>query len=166
MNENNNHTAKDALDVAQRVGELVGVVAMLLLLAFFIYHQTTDTGFFTSKFGTFEQFLLYGPLLLSFPAPIIRALTGHRNPARPIEAFNSLFLALAAVWYLKGFPFNFEHLADPLPDSIKFVLSWVNNDIGKIPLVLQAIFGPIIAVVLGLQYVVFRLKAATQLPQT
>lgn len=166
MKQNNNHRAKDALDVAQRVGELVGVVAMLLLLTFFIYHQTADTGFFTSKFGTFEQFLLYGPLLLSFPAPIIRALTGHRNPARPFEAFDSLFLAMAAVWFLREFPFNFEHLADPLPDSLEFLLSWVNNDIGKIPLVLQAIIGPIIAVVLGLQYVVFRLKAAVHLPQT
>ena len=166
MNETKKHTAKDTLDFAQRVGELVGMVAMLLLLAFFVFHQATDTGFFTSKFGTFEQFLLYGAILVSFPTPIIRAFTGHRNPARPFEAFDSLFLAMAAIWFLREFPFKFEHLADPLPDGFEFLLSWVNNDIGKIPLVLQAIIGPIIAAVLGLQYVVFRLKSATQLPQT
>lgn len=165
MNIEHNQREKDALKLEQRVGEIAAVIAMTLLLAFFIYHQATDTGFFTSKFGTFEAFLLYGPILLSYPAPLIRAFTGHRNPSRPFEAFDSLFLGAAAVWFLMKFPFEFEYLADPLPGGLEFLLSWVNNDIAKIPLVLQAVIGPITAIVLTFKYMAYRLNSATQLPQ-
>jgi hypothetical protein len=156
---------KDMLSLGERVGELAAVIAMTLLFAFFIYHQANDTGFFTSKFGTLEMFLLYGPILLSYPAPLIRAFSGHRNPSRPFEAFDSLFLGVAAIWFLVEFPFDFEYLPEPLPDDLEFLLSWVNNDIAKIPLILQAVVGPITAFVVMFRYLTFRVKTTAHATQ-
>src|SRR5215471_388754 len=105
-------TEKEILTIPQRWGEGVTIVVMLLLLSFFAYHQAANTGFFTAKFGVIEMFFLYGPILLSLVAPGSRALNGHRNPARPLEAATNMFLAIAALWLLTVFPFNYAHLAD------------------------------------------------------
>jgi hypothetical protein len=138
-------TNDEVLATWQRWAELLIVVATLLLFGFFAYHQLTSTGFFTAKFGSLEMFFLYGPILLSLAAPVARAWIGRRNPARPVEAAANLFLGVGSVWLLIVFPFNFSHLADVLPGAIRFVLSWVTNDIGKIPLILQVIVGLISA---------------------
>ena len=86
MNEVRDQADKDTLSLPQRAGEGIFVVCMLLLFAFLLYHQAANTGFFTEKFGTFEMFWLYGPILFGISAPALRAWTGQRNPARPFEA--------------------------------------------------------------------------------
>jgi hypothetical protein len=139
-------TEKELLTPAQRWLEASTVVAMLLLLAFLVYHQQANTGFFTARFGAAEMFCLYGPILLALIAPAIRAVTGRRNPARPFDAATSLSLALGSLWLLIVFPFDFSHLADALPGALRFVLAWVTNAIGRIPLILQVIIGPISAI--------------------
>ncbi len=149
-------TDKEVLTTWQRWGELVIVVAMLLLFGFFAYHQVANTGFFTAKFGAVEMFCLYGPILFSLAAHGARALNGRRNPARPLEVATNLFLAIAALWLLMVFPFNFSHLADVLPGAIRFVLAWITNDIGKVVLILQVIVGPISAFVTTRKYLSFR----------
>ena len=42
---------------------IVIVFVNVMLIGFFITHQTTSTGFFSSKFGTLEMLLLYGSLV-------------------------------------------------------------------------------------------------------
>jgi hypothetical protein len=101
---------KEFLSVSQRRGELVGVVAILLVFAFFTYHLFANTGFFTPSFGAVEIALLYGSILFSAFAPLTRALTGRRNPARPVEAAGNLFFEATQIWLLILFPFSFSHL--------------------------------------------------------
>ncbi len=149
-------TSKEVLTTSQRLAELISVAAMLLLFSFFVYHQATNTGFFTAKFGLLEMFCLYGPMLFSLAAPIARALNGHRNPARPLEAATNLFLAIASFWLLMVFPFNFSHLADALPAAIHFALTWITNDIGKAILILQVIAGTITAFLTTMKYLSMR----------
>lgn len=136
----------DTLNWGQRVGELLVVIAVLLMAGFFILHQSRDTGFFTARFGTLEKFLLYGPILFRISFSLVKVLTGRHNPARPFEAATGLLLAVAAVWFLIVFPFDFGHLADVLPRGLRFAVAWVSNGIGKIVLILQVIAGPIIAI--------------------
>ncbi len=143
---------REILTPSQRFGELAAVAAMLLLFSFFAYHQAANTGFFTHKFRAQEMFFLYGPMVLSIAAPVTRAVIGCRNPARPLDVATNLFLAIAALWLLVVYPFNFAHLADALPSGIRFLLAWINNDIGRIPLILQLIGCPIAALVATWQY--------------
>ncbi|MCZ7542847.1 MAG: hypothetical protein M5R40_04600 [Anaerolineae bacterium] len=133
----------DVLNSRQRVGALLIAAGMLLLAGFFVAHQATNTGFFTARFGAMEAILLYGPILLSIIDFVVQAVTGRRNPARPFEVASGLLLGLAALWFLIVFPFDFSHLADALPEGVRFLLAWVTDDIGKIPLVIQLFAGPI-----------------------
>ena len=146
MNEVVEKTEKEILSPAQRWLEVTLVIAMLLLLGFLAYHQWANTGFFTAGFGSLEMFCLYGPIIFGVSAPVVRALTGRRNPARPFDAATSLFLAAGSLWLVIAFPFNFSHLADALPGVIRFVLSWITDGIGKALLILQVILGPISAI--------------------
>ena len=143
---------KESLAPSQRIGELVGIAVMSVGFWFFAYHQAAHTGFFTSAFGPPEMFFVYGPILFAMLAPLARALIGRRNPARPLEATANLFSALSALWLLIIFPFNFAHLADPLPDGLRFLLSWINNDIGRVALIIELIVCPITAIVAAWQY--------------
>ncbi len=140
-------TDREFLSISQRVGELISIVFMLLCFGFFLYHLVAQTGFFTDQFGAWEQFFFFGPMLLAVTAPFARAIIGRRNPARPLEVVTNLFMAAGAYWLLMVFPFNFAHLADALPGAFRFLLAWINNDIGRIPFIIQAIVCPIVALV-------------------
>lgn len=156
MTRVNTSLDQDRLSLSLRVIEVFFAFCLLLLFGFFINHQTQPTGFFTEKFGTLEMFWLYAPLLFGLSAPLIRAWTGHRNPARPFEAATSLFLAVAALWLLAVFPFNFAHLADALPEGLRFLLAWINDGIGQFFLLLQIIVGVPTALVAIWRYFSFR----------
>ncbi len=151
---------RENLTVGQRFGEFVTMVITFLFFGFFAYHQQANTGFFTAKFGSQEMFCFYGPMLLSLAAPATRAVTGLRNPARPLEVATNLFTAIGALWLLTVFPLDFTHLADALPSGIRFLLAWVNNDIGRIPIILAAIFCPIAALVTAIVYFSHRERAS------
>lgn len=155
METRNEYGEKEILTPPGRLGELVLVAFMFVLFGFFVYHQTTNTGFFTDKFGTLEMLALYGPILLGMAAPLSRALTGHRNPARPLEALGSLALALGSLWLLVVFPFDYTHLADPLPQGTRFIMSWISDNIGRLFLILQIIIGPIAAVIQMIKYLTY-----------
>jgi hypothetical protein len=162
MNTRTAATDRETLTFPLRLAELAVIVSMLCLLAFFLYHQQTNSGFFTEKFGALEMLALYCPILLSLVSPAIRAWTGHRNPGRPYEIVTSLLLALGSLWLLIAFPFSFVHLADTLPSGLHFILAWVTDDIGKILLLLQIVIGPISAVLTAVRYLSFRRQALRQ----
>jgi hypothetical protein len=131
----------DILSTPQRWAGLSTVILMLLLLAFFAYHQWKNTGFFTDKFGWAEMIALYAPILISLGPPIQHLIQGRRNPARPLEAVTDLSLAIGSLWLWIHFPFNFAHLADPFPVAMRFDFSWITNNIGRLILLLQVIIG-------------------------
>ncbi len=138
-------TQNETLTSSQRWAGLATLGAMLVLFGFFASHQLANTGFFTPQFGSFEMLALYGPILISFAAPIVRAVSGRQNPARPFEAATSVSLAIGSLWLAIVFPFNFSHLSDVLPSAIRFVFSWINNDLGRIVLILQVLLGVVVA---------------------
>ncbi|OGN97889.1 MAG: hypothetical protein A2Z71_07595 [Chloroflexi bacterium RBG_13_50_21] len=137
------HEKKDVetLSIPQRWAGLYTVILMLLLLAFFIFHQLKNTGFFTDKFGWTDMLALYGPILISLGPPIQRLIQGRRNPARPLEAATDLSLAVGSLWLKYNFPFEFAHLADPFPFAMRFAFGWITNDIARWILLLQVIIG-------------------------
>ena len=97
--------------------------------------------------------LLYGPVwasgdvvsvwsvgLVARGAARPRAL-GQRNPARPVEVVTHLCAALAGLWLLRVFPFDFTHVAAVLPADFQFLLAWMSDGIGKFLLLLQVAVG-------------------------
>ncbi len=153
MNTAAGKTDPDALAPAQRLGELVSVVALLLLFGFFALHQFRHTGFFTAGFGSLEMLALYGPIIVAIAAPLVRAASGRRDPARPLEAAANLALAFGSLWLLIVFPLNYAHLADVLPGIIRPLLAWITDNIARIVLLLQVVIGPISAALNTWRYV-------------
>ncbi len=129
------------LSPLRRWSGLYTVGLMILLLLFFAIHQRRDTGFFTSQFGTAEMVALYLPILVSMAAPILRAILGRAEPARLVEAISDVCIALGSLWLRYTFPFNFAHIADIFPPTIHFAFTWINDNIGRLILLLQIIIG-------------------------
>jgi hypothetical protein len=149
----------EILTTLQRWAGLYTDVLMLLLLAFFAYHQWKNTGFFTSKFGLAEMIALYVPILISLAPPIQRFIQGKRNPARPLEAITDLSLAIGSLLLWIIYPFDFSHLADPFPPAMRFAFTWITNDIGKWILILQVVIGFISALSTIGSYISVRRKS-------
>ncbi len=146
MNMPRGRPDKEVVSLAQRIAEpIFTVICLGLVLGFFVYHQAAHTGFFTEKFGPFEMLCFYGPIILSPMASFVRAATGRRNAGRPVEVAVNIFVALAALWLLNVFPFDFSHFADALPAGLQVALAWVNDFFGRIALILQAVIGAIAA---------------------
>jgi hypothetical protein len=156
MNMTITKTNEDKLALTQRWAGLLILVGMLLLFGFFVLQQTSNTGFFTTKFGILEMVCLYGPIVISLIAPIFRAIGGYQNPSRPFDAATSLSLAMGSFWLWIVFPFDFAHLGDVLPSMFRIVTSLITNDIGKILLILQFVGGPITALFTILKYLSVR----------
>ncbi len=154
-------TDNDILPTWQRWATLATLACMLALLGFFSWHQATNTGFFTDRFGSLEMLALYGPIVVSSAAPVVRMITGRLNPARPFDALTSVCLALGSLWLAVGFPLNFVHLADVLPEALRFLLAWISNDIGRFVLILQVVVSAIGAPLGILTYVTVRRRLST-----
>lgn len=130
---------RNAMSIPDRIGEIVGIFFILLFAAFFVYHQTMNTGFMTSDFGLTATLLFYGSFAAAIMSPVARAIIGRRDTSRPFEIAANLFTAIAAFWFLSAFPFNFAHLADPLPSFMRFLFTWISNEIGWAIILLTAI---------------------------
>jgi len=129
------------LTPAQRRAGLYTVFLMLVLLGYFLYLQVSDSGFFTEAFKLPEMLALYMPILVSMVPPIQRFIQGRRDSGIAMEAVTDFSLAIGSLVLFIVFPFNFSHLADPLPANMQFLFSWINNTVGKVVLLLQVIIG-------------------------
>lgn len=143
---------EDQLSLRQRGAEFILVTIMLLLFGFFAYHQFSGTGFMTAGFGPIESVALYGPILVSLAAPVVRALNGSRNSGRPFEIATHLSLMMGSFWLVRIFPFDFSHLGDVMPTVVRLFFSWMTNDIGRLILILQVLLSPLSAVATALIY--------------
>ena len=125
---------------------IVFVSIFILIVLYFGAHQTGSTGFFTTKFGTFETLLLYGSLFEWITVGVLEFF-GRKNLSRDIDAFGGIiFVTIAGIWLFVIFPFEFTHFADVLPDSLRFLLQWISNEIAVVIMVLGLIVAPIMAV--------------------
>ena len=125
---------------------IAGAVFLFLIVIYFISHQLSSTGFFTTKFGLFEIILLYGSLFEWIVVAILEAL-GRKNISRDIDAFGGIiFVVVGGIWLFFVFPFDFAYLGEMLPNFLRFSLQWISNDIGRIVIVLWIIVNGIAAV--------------------
>jgi hypothetical protein len=147
---------KDIIPYSERAGNIVGVVVGLLVVLYFVAHQTGSTGFFTSKFDTLETLLFYGSLMYGIVSTALKGLFGRKNLVRPFDAFGLIFFAVAITWLFVVYPFDFAYFADVLPSFLRFLLQWISNDIARVLIVLGIIVIPVIAIYTAVLYMLVR----------
>ena len=126
-------------------------VINILIILYFAIHQTRSTGFFTESFGTLEMCFLYGYSVFWIISAGLEGVFGKRLLSRIVDAFGGvIFGGICILWLFVVFPFDFTDFAVVLPDSLRFLLSWISNDIARVIMMLGiilhiagAIYGPI-----------------------
>jgi hypothetical protein len=132
--------AEEALPRNERVVGISIVVFCVLMIIFFVAHQTQSTGFFTSKFGALEMLLFYGFWIFWITTASLEAIFSQRLLSRIVDTFGGLiFATISIASLLVLFPYDFTHLADVLPESIRFLVQWISNDIARVIMVLLVI---------------------------
>lgn len=150
---------KDTLKRSDRFGQIIGIVGVLICIVFFGLHLSKSTGFFTTAFGAFDTALFFGISIFGIVPQVIRLVKGRKTPARPFDIFNSALILVALIYFLATFPFNFSHLADPLPISLEFLLNWISNGLVSALMVLG-----IIGMLFALPYQTLLYMAIQKLP--
>ena len=130
---------KDKMRPSERVGQLAGVVIAIIVALYFTVLYTSNSGFFTSEFGTTEAIIFFGIAYFGIIPGLSKALFGRKNITRPLDVILSTSLLIATIWFLSNYPFDFSHLPDALPSSLKFMVSWVSDDLVKALMVLVVV---------------------------
>ena len=143
-------TAEEELGDEIASNDIVASIFLIVVNGLFglylIVHQTVSTGFFTSKFNTFEMILLYGFFIYWIITSVL-ILIGQKHPSRDLDSYGGLFFAtFAIVWLIVIFPFEFTYFADVLPDFLRFLVQWISNEIALVLLILLFIVHLILAV--------------------
>jgi hypothetical protein len=113
---------------------------------YLILHQMVSTGFFTPKFGSLEMIMLYG-IFVYWIITSVLILIGQKHASRDLDSYGGLFFATFAFgWLTVIFPFEFTHFANVLPDSLRFLLQWISNEIALVLLSLLFVVHLILAV--------------------
>jgi hypothetical protein len=132
--------AEKDLPLNERVFGIAIVVFCVLMIIFFIAHQIQTTGFFTSKFGPLEMLLFYGFWIFWIITAGLEAILSQRLLSRIVDTFGGLIFATFSIAILLVlFPFEFTHLAEVLPESMRFLVSWISNDIVRVIIILLII---------------------------
>ncbi len=86
------------------------------------------------------MFLFYGSLIFWIVSAGLEGVFGRRLLSRLFDAFGGLvFATIGITWLLVVFPFEFAYFADVLPDSLRFLVQWISNDIARVLMVLGII---------------------------
>jgi hypothetical protein len=132
--------AEKPLPLNERIFGISIVVFSILMIIFFRIHQMESTGFFTSKFGGLEMFLFYGFWVFWITTATLEAILSQRLLSRIVDTFGGLFFCVISITILLFlFPFEFTHLAEALPESVRILVQWISNDIARVIMVLLMI---------------------------
>jgi len=143
----------------ERVFGIAIVVVSVLMILYFVVHQTGSTGFFTTAFGTLEMIMLYGNLIAWVITGALEGIFGQRLLSRLFDVFGGvIFITVSLAWLFAVFPFEFAYFADVLPDSLRFLVQWISNDIARGMMVLGIIICTIAAVYCPIGYKFVNLK--------
>lgn len=137
---------RDRIGTGERIGSLIGIIFIIIVAFIFLDVQGRDDVFFTDAFGPVEQVAFYGSLLYGIVPGLIRAIIGQRNLGRLADVIGSLVFALAWMYLLTVFPFDFSQLWDYLPEPLGSALSWVSDDLIKLVMAVGIIISIISAV--------------------
>lgn len=114
------------------VGVAIGTFS-ILMLSYFIAHDLQSTGFLTLGFKTAERFLLYGSLVFWIITSSLDAIFNKRFLSRLIDTFGGVFfVCFGFAWFFIVFPFEMTYFADLLPESLRFLVRWISNDVAKV----------------------------------
>ena len=175
MNETESNESWLSKRVEQELGDLsnkkssnplatiafAGVFTLILLYLF--AHQLLSTGFFNATFNVLAILLLYASLGEWIVVAVLET-AGRKNISRDIDAFGGInFVVVSGVWLFAVFPFEFAYFANVLPESIRFLLQWISNDVGRGVLVLWIIMNAVAAVYYGILRVSVRKVRAQKL---
>lgn len=157
---------KDVISYSDRVGNVFGVICGVLVMLYFVAHQTWATGFFTETFGTSEMLLFYGSLIVGIVSSALKVMYGRKNPSRLFDVFGLIFVVAAISWLLATFPFDFTYFANVLPEFLRFLVQWISNDIARVVMVLAIIVTLVMAVYSAVFYVFVRKELLKPTPRT
>jgi hypothetical protein len=130
---------KDVLTKGERWGSVCSIIAIMIFLVYFMVHVTSQTGFFTAGFGAVAAVLFFGFNAWGMIAPAVKLVKGRKSPSKPFEISGSILAFVALIYFLIAFTFDFTHLAAPLPDFLKWIVSWISDDFAKIVMTLASI---------------------------
>lgn len=134
-----------------------------IILLYLIAHQLLSTGFFVANFDALALVFLYGSLIEWIVVAVLESV-GHKNISRDIDAFGGIiFVVIGGLWLLVVFPFEFAYFAKVLPESIRFLLNWISNDVARVILVLWVVVNIIAAVYYGILRVSVRKARANKM---
>ena len=132
--------AEKGIPLGERVVGIAIVVFSVLMVLYFVAHQRQSTGFFTAEYGTLEMLALYGYWAFWIVSAGLEGVLGLRLYSRLFDACGGLiFSTICIAWLLVVFPFEFAYFADVLPESIRFLVQWISNDIARVLMVLAII---------------------------
>ena len=132
--------AEEPLPRNERAFGIGIVVICIFMIIFFTNHQMNSTGFFTTEFKTFEMLFFYGFWIFWISTAGLEAIFNQRLLSRIDDTFGGLiFATICLTILLILFPFNFSHLSSGLPESIRFLVQWISNDIARVIMVILII---------------------------
>ncbi|MDD1770810.1 MAG: hypothetical protein LUO79_06975, partial [Methanomassiliicoccales archaeon] len=107
---------------------------------------------------TGDQILFFAWIVVGMLPPLGRLILGRRNATRILDIISTGFFIIVSIWFMITFPFDFSHIADVLPSSLQFLLSWVTNDFVKGLFVFGIVVSAIMVVYTTLLYLAVRKK--------
>ncbi len=124
------------IETDDKIASILLIVVNSLFALYLIANQTASTGFFTTKFSTFEMVLLYGIPIYWITTSVL-ILINQKHPSRDLDSYGGLFFATFAIgWLIAVFPFELAYSASVLPDFLRFLLQWISNEGAVVLLIL------------------------------
>ena len=151
---------EDVIPYDERVVSYAIILFGVLIVVYFVAHQTWSTGFFTATFGTLEMVMLYGSLIYWIVTSAL-LLFVRKKLSRDLDVFGGLIFATVGItWFFVVFPFEFTYFADVLPDFLRFLVQWISNDIARVLMVPIIIVTLVFAVYASILHVFVRMARA------
>jgi hypothetical protein len=147
---------KDRMRLSDHIGQIIGLICGVLFAIYFAMLYNSGSGFFDQDFSTADALLFFGIAFLGILPGLAKLLRGRKNVTRPLEVVLAIFTLIALAWFLYSFPFDFSHLADSLPQSLQFAVSWIDDGIAKILMMFALVVNIVIIPYTALLYLAVR----------
>jgi hypothetical protein len=132
--------AEKGIPRQDRIGSIFIFIFSILMLLYFGFHLYLSTGFYNLEFNLLEKLFLFGFFVFWIITSGLEGILGLRFLSRLVDVFGGvIFATIAIAWLLVVFPFEFNYFANILPESIRFLIQWISNDIAYVIMILLLI---------------------------